>query len=154
MYQTYGLVGPYGVYNIDPHPFQTNAAIAANPWTEANTPCPTGLSGANCPAAIHAQTWSDDVNNSNSGAFPSAHTIAATTSALTYAMMMPEAWQDLMHAAQQFGFSRNVIAVHHPTDIIGGRIVSLHPMTGAPAQSVCGQPGTPRRTAARRPAAV
>lgn len=29
MYQTYGLAGPYGVYNIDPHPFQTSAAIAA-----------------------------------------------------------------------------------------------------------------------------
>ena len=54
--------------------------------------------------------------------------IAASTTALTYAMMMPEAYQDLMHAAQQFGLSRNIIAVHYPTDIIGGRIVAYYAM--------------------------
>ncbi len=45
--------------------------------------------------------------------------------------MIPEAYQDLLLSAQQFGLSRNVIGVHYPTDIIGGRIVAYYTMAQA-----------------------
>ena len=61
--------------------------------------------------------------------------IAASTTALTYAVMIPEAYQDLMVAAQQFGLSRNIIAVHYPTDIIGGRIAAYYAMAQALANN-------------------
>jgi autotransporter-associated beta strand protein len=128
-YQLYGQSGPYPLPNIDPHPFQTNPAIWGNPWTAANTPCPAGTAAASCPVAVQNENGSTDNSNSNSGAFPSAHMIAASTAALTYAVMIPEAYQGLMYAAQQFGLSRNIIAVHYPTDIIGGRIAAYYAMT-------------------------
>ena len=73
--------------------------------------------------------------NATSGSFPSAHMIAASTAALTYAVMIPEAYQDLMLSAQQFGLSRNIIGVHYPTDIIGGRIVAYYAMAQALANN-------------------
>ena len=54
--------------------------------------------------------------------------IGGSIAALTYAVMMPEAYQDLMISAQQFGLSRNIIGVHYPTDIIGGRIAAYYTM--------------------------
>jgi autotransporter-associated beta strand protein len=40
-----------------------------------------------------------------------------------------------MIAAQQFGLSRNIIGVHYPTDIIGGRIVAYYAMAQALANN-------------------
>ena len=127
-HQNYGQSGPYNLPNIDPHPFQTNPAIWGNPWTNATVPCPSGTAAASCPVAVQGENWGTDNTNATSGSFPSAHMIAASTTALTYAVMIPEAYQDLMVAAQQFGLSRNIIAVHYPTDIIGGRIAAYYAM--------------------------
>jgi autotransporter-associated beta strand protein len=134
-YQNYGQSGPYNLANVDPHPFQTNPMIWANQWTNATVPCPPGTAAASCPAAVQAENWASDNSNAASGSFPSAHMIAASTAALTYAVMMPEAYQDLMVAAQQFGLSRNIIAAHYPTDIIGGRIVAYYAMAQALANN-------------------
>ncbi len=128
MYQTYGQSGPFNLPNIDPHPLQTNPVIWGNKWTTATVPCPAGTAAASCPVAVQNNDWVNDNTNTTSGSFPSAHMIAASTSALTYAVMIPEAYQDLLVAAQQFGLSRNIIGVHYPTDIIGGRIVAYYTM--------------------------
>ena len=61
--------------------------------------------------------------------------IGGSIAALTYAVMMPEAYQDLMISAQQFGLSRNIIGVHYPTDIIGGRIAAYYAMAQALANN-------------------
>jgi outer membrane autotransporter protein len=127
-YQSYGQSGPYNIANIDPHPFQTNTVIWGNPWTNATVPCPAGTPAANCPAAVQLSNWESDSSKSTSGSFPSAHMMGGSLAALTYAVMMPETYQDLMLSAQQFGLSRNFVGVHYPTDIIGGRIAAYYTM--------------------------
>jgi hypothetical protein len=127
-YQSFGQSGPFNLPNIDPHPFQTNPVIWGNQWTNATVPCPSGTLAADCPVAVQNENWSSDNTNNTSGSFPSAHMIGGSTAALTYAVMMPEAYQDLMISAQQFGLSRNIIGVHCPTDIIGGRIAAYYTM--------------------------
>ncbi|GEP55860.1 autotransporter domain-containing protein [Reyranella soli] len=127
-YQSFGQSGPYNLANIDPHPFQTNAVIWGNQWTNATVPCPAGTAAANCPAAVQTANWESDSAKSTSGSFPSAHMMGSSLAALTYAVMMPEAYQDLMVSAQLFGLSRNFIGVHYPTDIIGGRIAAYYTM--------------------------
>ena len=135
-YQSFGQSGPYNLPNIDPHPFQTNPAIWGNQWTNATVPCPAGTPASSCPVAVQNSDWTSDNTNNTSGSFPSAHMIAASTAALTYAVMMPEAYQDLIWSSQQFGLSRNIIGVHYPTDIIGGRIAAYYAM----AQSLANNP--------------
>lgn len=127
-YQSYGQSGPYNLANIDPHPFQTNPVIWSNQWTNATVPCPAGTPAADCPAAVQAANWQSDSAKSTSGSFPSAHMMGGSLAALTYAVMIPEAYQDLMLSAQQFGLSRNFVGVHYPTDIIGGRIAAYYTM--------------------------
>jgi outer membrane autotransporter protein len=134
-YTSFGQSGPYNVVNIDPHPFQTNPTIWGNQWTNATVPCPPGTAAASCPAAVQTANWVMDSANSTSGSFPSAHSVGSSLAALTYAAMIPEAYQDLMLSAQQFGLSRNVIGVHYPTDIIGGRIVAYYTMAQALANN-------------------
>ena len=88
------------------------------------------------------------MTNTTSGSFPSAHSIGGNIAALTYAVMMPEAYQDLMLSAQTFGLSRNIFGVHYPTDIIGGRIVAYYTM----AQALANNPSFVAGDYRRRPA--
>ena len=127
-YTSYGQSGPYTLTNIDPHPFQTNPLVWQNQWTNATVPCPPGTPAASCPAAVQAANWLSDNTATTSGSFPSAHSVGSNVAALTYAVMMPEAYQDLMLSSQAFGLSRNFFGVHYPTDIIGGRIAAYYTM--------------------------
>ena len=103
---------------IDPRPYQVSQAIANNPWTTAN-------SGPGMPENQAGQ-WAED---QTSGSFPSGHSTMGNTAALLYAIMVPQAYQSLMVSAQQFGLSRNILGVHHPLDIIGGRLNAYYVMT-------------------------
>ncbi|HEV7544898.1 MAG TPA: autotransporter domain-containing protein, partial [Reyranella sp.] len=113
---------------VDPRPFQLSQAIANAPWTlaqassasVANQQGEWGSPGGGAPNGPGFQT---------SGGFPSGHSTIGDTTALLYAMMLPQAYQSLMVSAQQFGLSRNILGVHHPLDVIGARVVTYFTMT-------------------------
>jgi autotransporter-associated beta strand protein len=96
----------------DLRPYQISDAIADAPWTVAQ--------GSN------TGQWSGNIHSS---AFMSGHSTLGNTTALLYAMMVPQAYQSLMVSAQQFGLSRNILGVHHALDIIGGRVLAYYTLT-------------------------
>jgi autotransporter-associated beta strand protein len=137
-YQGYGISGPNNSLplNNDPRPFQTNPSVYNNPWTSQTVPCPQGLSAANCPVAVQASAWAPGGGGlQQSGAFPSGHSTYGNTASLLYAIMVPEAYQDLMIAGQQWGLSRNILGVHYPFDVIGGRILAYYAVAQALANN-------------------
>jgi len=101
-----------------PRPFLTSTVIADNPWT-------TGQASSDAISEQQSQWHS----LANEGAFPSGHSTAGNSTALFYAILVPEAYQDLMAAAVDFGLSRNYLGVHYPLDIIGGRILAYYNLT-------------------------
>jgi autotransporter-associated beta strand protein len=122
----------YGTFpaSQDLRPYQLTSAIANAPWSS--------LPASQQPWAFaQAAQWTagagwQDSNwggNENSPAFPSGHSTMGNTTALLYAMMVPQAYQSLMVSALEFGLSRNILGVHHPLDIIGGRILAYYSMT-------------------------
>ncbi|OYX14558.1 MAG: hypothetical protein B7Z15_03560 [Rhizobiales bacterium 32-66-8] len=118
----------YGLYPTtyesipgDPRPFLVSGEIYNNPWnTTEPGPFPTIPSGEACQQACE---WSA---NASEPSFPSGHTEAGYTTGLLYAVLMPQYYQDLVAAAQDFGYSRNILGVHYPLDIIGGRIIATY----------------------------
>ncbi|OYX74784.1 MAG: hypothetical protein B7Y95_05335 [Rhizobiales bacterium 32-66-11] len=126
MKNAYAATNIYGIayqYNEpgsvgNPRPFLTSSSIAANPWTAGQADA-YSLTGP----ASQAQQW---IDNTPSPAFPSGHSSAGNSTALTYAWMMPEQYQALLVAGQEFGLSRNILGVHYPTDVIGGRIAAMY----------------------------
>lgn len=58
------------------------------------------------------------------GAFPSGHTNTGYTDALLLAEMLPERFTPLVDRGARYGYSRIVLGVHYPLDIIGSRIVA------------------------------
>jgi autotransporter-associated beta strand protein len=108
----------------DPRPFQIAAGIADFPWTSAQA-------GA---SAIANQQGEWGIPGSGggfqrSGGFPSGHSTIGETTALLYAMMLPQSYQSMMVSGQQFGLSRNILGVHHPLDVIGARVLTYYAMT-------------------------
>ncbi|NUJ81525.1 autotransporter domain-containing protein [Methylocystis sp. FS] len=112
-------------FTNDLRPYQVSSAIADNPFTNPN--CATASPDTNCLG------W--DINQTVPS-FPSGHSIMGNTSALYYAMLAPQAYQSMMVSAQQFGLSRNILGVHYPLDIIGGRVLSYYVIT----QLMAGEP--------------
>lgn len=118
----------YGLYPTiytnppgDPRPFLVSGDIYNNPWTTtAPGPFPT------IPAADVCQQACEWSANAPEPSFPSGHTEAGYTTGLLYAVLLPEYYQDLVVAAQTFGYSRNILGVHYPLDVIGGRIIATY----------------------------
>ncbi|MCF8531422.1 MAG: autotransporter domain-containing protein [Reyranella sp.] len=100
----------------DPRPYQLTTQIS--PWQ----------SGQATAADISSQAEQWRLNQT-SGAFPSGHSTYGNTTALLYAIMLPQAYQSMMVSGQQFGLSRNILGVHHTLDIIGGRMLAYYTMT-------------------------
>lgn len=58
------------------------------------------------------------------GAFPSGHTNTGYTDALLMAGMIPERFDALLARGARYGYSRVVLGVHYPLDVIGSRMVA------------------------------
>ncbi|MFC0219563.1 autotransporter domain-containing protein [Pseudochelatococcus lubricantis] len=70
-----------------------------------------------------------------SPAFPSGHTTFGYSSALLFAMLVPERFQEALTRGSEFGDSRIVLGVHYPLDVIGGRIIALQNVARAMQES-------------------
>ncbi|WP_379058248.1 phosphatase PAP2 family protein [Pectobacterium brasiliense] len=58
------------------------------------------------------------------GAFPSGHTNTGYTDALLLAEMLPERFVPLIDRGARYGYSRIVLGVHYPLDVIGSRMLA------------------------------
>ncbi|MBS0848180.1 phosphatase PAP2 family protein [Citrobacter sp. JGM124] len=58
------------------------------------------------------------------GSFPSGHTNTGYTDALLMAQMIPERYNALVERGARYGYSRIVLGVHYPLDVMGSRMVS------------------------------
>ncbi|GKW01809.1 hypothetical protein PEC301877_06240 [Pectobacterium carotovorum subsp. carotovorum] len=58
------------------------------------------------------------------GAFPSGHANTGYTDALLLAEMIPERFVPLIDRGARYGYSRIVLDVHYPLDVIGSRMIA------------------------------
>ncbi|MEJ5073741.1 phosphatase PAP2 family protein [Enterobacter ludwigii] len=58
------------------------------------------------------------------GSFPSGHTNTGVTDALLLAQMIPERYDALVMRGARYGYSRIVLGVHYPLDVMGARMVA------------------------------
>lgn len=58
------------------------------------------------------------------GSFPSGHTNTGYTDALLMAQMVPERFVPLVDRGARYGYSRLVLGVHYPLDVMGSRMVA------------------------------
>lgn len=88
----------------------TNLGIVkVDPWTDPET----GLT--------HDGTY-DLVLDHFSQAFPSGHTAYAYGNGIVLATLLPELGPGIVTRASEAGLARNLLGVHYPLDVIGGRI--------------------------------
>lgn len=62
---------------------------------------------------------------------PSGHTTFGYTTAILFALMVPERYQQLLTRASEYGDSRIVLGVHYPLDIIMGRTLATYDIVQA-----------------------
>ena len=119
---------PYQVSKSDPGQSIHAGQLVASRVPNQQTP---GLYGVN---------WA--LGNSEIGNFPSAHTMASTIDALTYAILAPGYYQQLTLGAADFAYDLNVNGVHYPLDVIAGRILGTYLV----AETLAGEPLYPATT--------
>ncbi|EOX8526272.1 acid phosphatase [Salmonella bongori] len=66
----------------------------------------------------------DHPYTADGGAFPSGHTNDGYTDALLMAEMIPERFDALVIRGARYGYSRLVLGVHYPLDVMGGRMIA------------------------------
>lgn len=62
----------------------------------------------------------------SAGAFPSGHSTVGYTDSLLLAAMLPERAPALIARGAGYGYSRQVLGVHYPLDVIGGRMIAQY----------------------------
>ena len=129
----YGLL-PGQIDSVgNPPPYQVSAAIFNNPFTPANSSL-LAYQNQQTPGSFGIN-WQIN-GNSQTGDFPSAHTIGGTVNAITFAILAPGYYQQLAQAAADFAYDLNVYGVHYPLDVIGGRILATYVI----AETLAGNP--------------
>lgn len=64
--------------------------------------------------------------SADGGSFPSGHTNTGVTDSLLLAQMLPERYQALVIRGARYGFSRIVLGVHYPLDVMGSRMIAQY----------------------------
>jgi len=116
----------------NPPPYQVSSAILDDPFTPANSSL-LAYQNQQTPG-LYGVNWA--LGNSQIGNFPSAHTMASTIDALTYAILAPGYYQQLVLGAADFAYDLNVNGVHYPLDVIAGRILGTYLV----AETLAGEP--------------
>lgn len=62
--------------------------------------------------------------SADGGSFPSGHTNTGYTDSLLMAEMIPERFDSLVKRGARYGYSRIVLGVHYPLDVMGSRMVA------------------------------
>ncbi len=129
----YGLL-PGQIDSVgNPPPYQVSATIFNNPFTPANSSL-LAYQNQQTPGSFGIN-W--QINGDlQTGDFPSAHTIGGTVNAITFAILAPGYYQQLVQAAADFSYDLNVNGVHYPTDVIAGRILATYLI----AETLAGNP--------------
>ncbi|MGD0187181.1 MAG: autotransporter domain-containing protein [Roseiarcus sp.] len=122
----------------NPPPYQVSSAILDDPFTPANSSL-LAYQNQQTPG-LYGVNWA--LGNSQIGNFPSAHTMASTIDALTYAILAPGYYQQLVLGAADFAYDLNVNGVHYPLDVIAGRILGTYLV----AETLAGEPLYPATT--------
>ena len=122
----------------NPPPYQVSSAILDNPFTPANSSL-LAYQNQQTPG-LYGVNWA--LGSSQGGSFPSAHTMASTIDALTYAILAPGYYQQLTLGAADFAYDLNVNGVHYPLDVIAGRILGTYLV----AETLAGEPLYPATT--------
>jgi membrane-associated phospholipid phosphatase len=62
--------------------------------------------------------------SASGGSFPSGHTNTGVTDSLLLAQMLPERYDALLARGARYGYSRIVLGVHYPLDVMGSRMIA------------------------------
>jgi autotransporter-associated beta strand protein len=130
-----GQTDPLG----NPPPYQVSSAILSHPFTPANSSL-LAYQNQQTPGMYNVN-WA--LGDSGIADFPSGHTLESTITALTWAVLAPGNYQQLLQGQAAFAYDLNVYAAHYPTDVIGGRILGIYVV----AQTLAGNPLYPQGTA-------
>ncbi len=66
----------------------------------------------------------DKAYTANSGSLPSRHTNTGVTDSLLLAQMIPERFQALVERGGRYGYSRVMLGLHYPLEVMGSRMVA------------------------------
>jgi outer membrane autotransporter protein len=117
----YGLLSGQTDSLGNPPPYQVSNAILSHPFTPANSSL---LAYQAQQTPLYNVNWA--LGDSGVGDFPSAHTLLSGITALTWAVLAPGYYQQLLQGQAAFAYDLNVYAAHYPTDVIGGRILATY----------------------------
>ncbi|WP_208948174.1 autotransporter domain-containing protein [Segnochrobactrum spirostomi] len=103
-----------------PRPFQTQTAVAGNPWTVQEVG-QTAYDIQQTPGP--GESWAQ---LDGSPSFPSGHSTRGNIVGIATAIAAPQYYKDFLLAGVEFAYSRQVFGAHYPLDSIGGRLVAMY----------------------------
>ena len=136
--RAYGLLPGQTDSLGNPPPYQVSSAILSHPFTPANSSL---LAYQAQQTPTYGVNWV--LGDSGVADFPSAHTLLSGITSLTWAVLAPGYYQQLLQGQAEFSHDLNVYAAHYPLDVVGGRIMATYVV----AQTLSGNPLYPQSSA-------